>query len=79
MLGSMDELAEAIVELLKRNDYDLGMKPSEIAASLGSDDEAVSSALESLRRAGRAHPTSFGNWDHGPDLPPLDTSQVDQG
>jgi len=75
----MDELEDAIAALLKRNDYDLGMKPSEIASSLGSDVEAVSSALDSLRRAGRAHPTSFGNWDHGPDPPLLGTSQVDQG
>jgi hypothetical protein len=75
----MDELEEAIVALLKAKDFDLGMKPSQIAERLGSDVESVSSALESLRRAGRAHPTSFGNWDHGPDLPPPDASQTDQG
>jgi hypothetical protein len=75
----MEELAEAIVVLLKRTDYDLGMKPSEIASNLGSDVETVSSTLESLRRAGRAHPTSFGGWDHGPDPSPPDMSQIDQG
>jgi hypothetical protein len=59
----MDELAERIVALLKRADYDLGMKPSDIAGELGSDVEAVSAALESLHGAGRVHPTGFGQWD----------------
>lgn len=75
----MDELAEAILALLKRNDYDLGMQPSQIAEALGSDVDSVSLALEALRRAGRAHPTSFGNWDYGPGPLPMDGSQVDQG
>jgi hypothetical protein len=75
----MDSLPDAIVALLRRNDYDLGMKPDEIAASLGTDADSVSAALEELRKTGRAHPTSFGNWDCGPDPAPLDTSQIDQG
>jgi hypothetical protein len=55
----MGELEDAIVALLRRNDYDLGMKPFEIAASLGADADAVSSVLEALHQEGRAHQDGF--------------------
>jgi hypothetical protein len=62
----MDELADSIVDLLERNNYDLGMKSGDIAKSLGVGVEAVSVALEELEKAGRVHPSSWGNWDYGP-------------
>jgi hypothetical protein len=54
------------------------MKPVDIAESLGSDVDAVTAALDELRRAGRAHPTSFGNWDCGTE-PLTDASDIDRG
>ena len=74
-----DTFGDRIVRLLRERDYDLGMTPAKIAADLGEDEADVTRELSVLERARRVHPTSFGNWDHGPPLPPLTADDVDQG
>jgi hypothetical protein len=74
-----DTLGDRIVQLLGERDYDLGMPPAKIAAALAVDEAAVTQELSTLERAGRVHPTSFGNRDYGPPLPPPTADDVDRG
>jgi hypothetical protein len=74
-----DSLGDRIVQLLVERDYDLGMTPAKIAAVLSVGEPLVTEELSVLERAGRVHPTSFGNWDYGPAPPGPSVADVDQG
>ena len=74
-----DTLGDRIVQLLIEGNYDLGMMPGKIAEVLGVDEALVTQELSALERAGRVHPTSFGNWDYGPPPPKPTADEVDQG
>lgn len=73
----MDDIGRAIVRLLRELDFDLGLRPPEIAQRLGIAEAEVVSRLDGLRDEGELHPTGMGFWDYGPGLPPpRDADQV---